>query len=678
MFASSSSSSTTPRRRWFLEILLAAAVLQSGSGSGAALAEPVPPLDSVPSSLDPRALPNSPSGSYAPAVVACPAIKPAIRSARGGLSPEETAWLPIRRNATIDPMLDLLKRANIPAFDVEAYINAAKKNVSALPNIALAVSGGGYRALLNGAGFLAAADSRVTNTTGTGGIGGLLQASTYLAGLSGGGWLVGSIFANNFSSVETLRNGSPGSSVWKFSSSIFKGPAQSGISILNTASYWDDVADQAASKVDAGFETSITDYWGRALSYQLINDTDGGPSYTFSSIAQSDQFKQGQTPFPILVADGRAPGTTIISLNATVYEFTPFEMGSFDPTTFGFVPTRYIASNFSNGVIPKDGKCVEGFDQYGFVMGTSSSLFNQFLLQNITSVAGDVPDFVVNAITGVLTDLGNDKNDIAQYMPNPFFGWNPATNGAADSIELDLVDGGEDLQNIPLTPLIQPVRSVDVIFAVDSSADTTYFWPNATALRASYERSLFSKIANGTLFPPVPDADTFINLGLNQRPTFFGCEVKNFTLQEGQVPPPLLVYIPNAPYTAMSNVSTFDPEYSDAQRNDIIRNGFNSATQGNGTLDDTWMTCVACAILSRSLDRTGTAVPVACAGCFTKYCWNGTLSTVNKGEYEPTFKIGNETTVAATSAGVRGMSSLPVSGLVVVVMGGLVGLFLLV
>lgn len=244
----------------------------------------------------------------------------------------------------------------------------------------------------------------------------------------------------------------------------------------------------------------------------------------------------------------------------------------------------------------------------------------------------------------------SNDNDIAQWVPNPFLGWKNATNPSAKTTELSLVDGGEDLQNIPLTPLIQPIRAVDVIFAVDSSADTTYYWPNATALRASYDRSQ-GDIANGTLFPPVPDADTFINLGMNNGPTFFGCNASNFTLQSGQSVPPLLVYIPNAPYTTESNVSTFTPSYTDAVRDAIITNGLNAATQGNGTLDADWPACVACAVLSRSFDRTGTTVPDACTTCFTRYCWNGTLDSTDSGSYEPDFKIANAS--AQDSAGVR-------------------------
>lgn len=77
-------------------------------------------------------------------------------------------------------MIDFLRRANIGGFDAEAYINRVAPDVTDLPNIGIAVSGGGYRALMNGAGFVSAADSRTPGSTEVGGIGGLLQASTYL------------------------------------------------------------------------------------------------------------------------------------------------------------------------------------------------------------------------------------------------------------------------------------------------------------------------------------------------------------------------------------------------------------------------------------------------------------------------------------------------------------------
>ncbi|KFY07420.1 hypothetical protein V492_07151 [Pseudogymnoascus sp. VKM F-4246] len=576
-----------------------------------------------------RGLPDSPTNGYAPGNVSCPSDRPTIRAAHS-LSKNETEWLPVRRNNTIDPMKDLLSRANIAGFDAGAYIEKHRNNATALPNIGIAVSGGGYRALMNGAGFLAAADSRTVNATGKGGIGGLLQAATYLSGLSGGSWLVGSIYSNNFSSVPTLQHGSPGSSVWKFGNSIFKGPKEDGLSILNTAEYYKDIKNQVDSKTDAGYEVSITDYWGRALSYQLVNATDGGPAYTFSSIALQDSFIKGDAPFPIIVADGRSPGDIIVSLNATVYEFNPFEMGSWDPTTFGFAPTRYLGSKFDGGKLATDASCVRGFDNVGYVYGTSSTLFNQFLL----TLNGTSSNLLTEVLSSVLKNIGEDNNDIAQYSPNPFYHYNPATNRDAEVTELSLVDGGEDLQNIPLHPLIQPVRSVDVIFAVDSSADTEFFWPNGTALVATYERSLNTTIGNGTSFPSIPDVNTMVNLGLNSRPTFFGCDAKNTSTLA-----PLVVYVPNTPYVGHSNVSTFDPDYDDAQRNLIIQNGYDVATMGNGTVDSEWLTCVGCAVLSRSWDRTETTVPDACTKCFKKFCWDGSLNSTVPANYNPEFKV---------------------------------------
>lgn len=593
-----------------------------------------------------RAAPDAPNG-YTPAEVDCPSPRPSIRSA-SSLSPSELSWLPTRRNITVQPMRDFLSRVNISGLDIDTYINGNDED--ALPNIGIAVSGGGYRAMLNGAGAIAAFDSRTPNSNSTGQLGGLLQSATYLAGLSGGNWLVGSLYANNFTSVQSILDTTPevSGSLWQFGNSIFEGPATGGLQILDSAQYYTTIYDQVQGKSLAGFDTSITDYWGRALSFQLINATDGGPGYTWSSIANDSDFSSGNAPFPIVVADVRAPGQLDIPSNTTVVEFNPFEIGSFDPTLFGFVPTEYVGANYSGGVLQDSESCYRGFDSLSFVIGTSSSLFNEFFLNIENDTA--VPDMLKNAIESVLSKLSNADNDIASWSPNPFYGWNNASNPSATNRTLTLVDGGEDNENIPLNPLIQPLRALDVIFAVDSSADTNYNWPNGSAVRATYERSL-SAIENGTAFPAIPDDNTFINLGLNARPTFFGCNASN---QTG--PTPLIVYIPNAPLSFFTNVSTFDPSYNTSERNSIVQNGFNVATRGNGTLDSQWPTCVGCAILSRSLDRTKTAVPQECQKCFAEYCWNGTLDTT-PATYAPGVTVLSNNGSAGAAPGKKGAAA---------------------
>ena len=162
-------------------------------------------------------------------------------------------------------------------------------------------------------GALQAFDSREDNSNSSGHLGGLLQSSTYLAGLSGGGWLVGSIFLNNFTSITGLLNDDK-SSVWEFGNSIFEGPVGGGVQLVNTVQYFDEISDDVSAKSDAGFNRSITDYWGRALSYQLIGAESGGPAYTWSSIALEDKFVSGDTPMPLLVADGRGPDTKLVGV----------------------------------------------------------------------------------------------------------------------------------------------------------------------------------------------------------------------------------------------------------------------------------------------------------------------------------------------------------------------------
>lgn len=369
------------------------------------------------------------------------------------------------------------------------------------------------------------------------------------------------------------------------------------------------------------------------LSYQLVNAENGGPAVTFSSIADDEAFQSGKMPLPLLVADSRDPGEKNTTIENALFEFNPWEMGSFDPSISGFIPLKYAGTEFDSGKIVNNEQCVRGFDNIGFVMGTSSSLFNQIVLRLKNNadkyVPKDIPKELVESLIEFLTALGEAKDDIADWKPNPFKGWHKKTNKFADGDRLTLVDGGEDGQNIPFHPHTVIDRKVDVVFAVDSSSDV-HNWPNGAAPMATYERSL-SSVSNGTSFPAIPGKDTFVNLKLNTKPTFFGCDLKNTT-----TPAPLVVYLPNYPYVFWSNTSTFEMTYNDSTRNAMIANGWAVVTQNNSTRDADWPSCVGCAILHRSFERTNTTVPARCDSCFQKYCWNGTLDEAAAADYQPT------------------------------------------
>ena len=352
--------------------------------------------------------------------------------------------------------------------------------------------------------------------------------------------------------------------------------------------------------------------------------------FVFSSIADISEFSTGNAPMPLIVAVEREPNELVIPSNVTIFEFNPWELGTYDPTSYGYAPLQFIGSNFSGGVLLQGASCTVGFDNIGFVVGTSSSLFNQFYLQINTTNLGPRAQ---SAFSSLLSQWGTGNNDISLWS-NPFFGYNNDSNPNAQSKVLTLVDGGEDLQNIPFHPLLYSIRQVDVIFAVDSSADTDTRWPNGTPMVATYNRSLIQNDGNSSSFPAIPDQNTFLNLGLNSRPTFFGCNPGSQS-RSG----PLVVYLPNAPYTYYSNVSTYDLEYNVSERNAIIRNAYNMVTRANSTLDPQWPSCVGCAILARSFNRTGTVPPSTCKQCFSKYCWDGTVNSTTPGRYDPTLLV---------------------------------------
>jgi len=173
--------------------------------------------------LGSRAVPDAPDG-YAPGRVSCPARRPVVRKATT-LSTNETAWLQLRSNNTISALKDVLSRANIGDIDTDAYVNGIVSDGGALPRIGIAISGGGYRAMMNGAGAIAAFDNRTTSSTDKGHLGGILQAATYLSGLSGGSWVVGSLYVQNFTTVESIIYASGGflDSLWQFDDSIIEG-----------------------------------------------------------------------------------------------------------------------------------------------------------------------------------------------------------------------------------------------------------------------------------------------------------------------------------------------------------------------------------------------------------------------------------------------------------------------
>jgi lysophospholipase len=170
-----------------------------------------------------------------------------------------------------------------------------------------------------------------------------------------------------------------------------------GYSSLHRSLLW-----STDDKGRTGLDTSLTDIWARALSYHFLtglgnpitsdtitttgnfftNDTSHGAGILWSDMASLPTFQKREFPLPLVVADVRPPGfsklppNTTLFLNSTQYEFTPWELGSYDPDLSAFVDIRFLGTHLINGKPANSSACVTQFDQTSFVFGTSSSLFN--------------------------------------------------------------------------------------------------------------------------------------------------------------------------------------------------------------------------------------------------------------------------------------------------------------
>jgi hypothetical protein len=51
-----------------------------------------------------------------------------------------------------------------------------------------------------------------------------------------------------------------------------------GPTTLSITDYYDQITDEVENKENASFNTTLTDLWGRSISFQMFNAADGGPS----------------------------------------------------------------------------------------------------------------------------------------------------------------------------------------------------------------------------------------------------------------------------------------------------------------------------------------------------------------------------------------------------------------
>ncbi|KAG6868104.1 hypothetical protein C0993_007514 [Termitomyces sp. T159_Od127] len=505
------------------------------------------------------------------------------------------------------------------------------------PKVGMAIPGGGLRAALYGAACLSGLDAR-NDSAKAAGTGGLLQVASYLSGLSGGSWVTGSMYFNNWPMLNdmVLGNGKEMEG-WLLD---FNLASPDGVDLFsdNNQAFFGSVLWSVMAKSAQGIDTSLTDPWARMISYHFLNqtnranfftnDTAHGAGQLWSNIPLIPAYQQFQTPFPIIVADSRPVGsnlTTALSPDSTVFEITPLELASYDPNLSAGMNLTYAGTHLSNGMAVNGSACVTGFDQAGFIMGTSASLFNQildFARNKISDFAPGDGSAILYVLSRQLAEVRTRADDVANW-PSPFNGLKSTTFQDSDKEWLELIDGASNQENVPYGPLFVRERNLDVIVTIEGSADDSNNWPNGTGPLLSARRQSTILRSSHQQFPPLPqDAQKFVDAGVNARATFFGCNPT-------QHPPeyPLVIYLPNAPPMNGDDPVTklsYTQKHQELFLSQVYTNTVSGFSPNKTIPDPNFGTCLQCAAIDRGRFKVKPVIARSanCEKCFQQYCFD--------------------------------------------------------
>ncbi|ODV91276.1 hypothetical protein CANCADRAFT_31967 [Tortispora caseinolytica NRRL Y-17796] len=534
------------------------------------------------------------SGGYQPQKVTCANRNDIVQN--GGDIPEsEEEYVQKRLENAKEHFKAFLKESSNLQIDVDAYINAE------MPRIALAFSGGGFRAMTCGAGSMVAMDARTPGAVGPNQLGGLLQSSAYVAGASGGSWLVASSFAHGYvSPLEIIKNNG-----WQLQNFLLA--PKSGV-IANVKFFY-NIYKALKSKKEVA-PVTVVDIWGRFLAYQLLESDSSSVDVTLNKLLESSAFTAFEAPVPFLTSTMREDVNIAFKLDSPIFSFSPFGTGTTHRLVNGYVDTKYLGS----GSNQDNNQCVEGYDNLGFLMGTSANVFPAIPDYIVTLIEQIDYYFVRKVILAAFKALRvyADAIDFSKIKDNTFKGLKEYSRNF-DSDSLLLADGGISGQNLPLYPLLNKKRKVDVIFAFDNTDDTSEKYPDGTTLETAYNAATYDDQVSMPTVPTVAQ----MNSTMLEHPIFFGCN---------QPDTPLIVYLPNTHFTDEANYSTLKLQYTKDELAGMMNNAYNILTQGNNTLaksDVKWTDCARCATILRTSQHHDLKLPDTCQQCFSEYCYGG-------------------------------------------------------
>lgn len=203
---------------------------------------------------------------------------------------------------------------------------------------------------------------------------------------------------------------------------------------------------------------SMVDIYGGALTSLFLDNAKGASSYDIFLSSQANVIADGNRPLPIYNA--------ITSYQPYIWvSFTPYEVGS--DALGGFIPPWALGRHFINSAsinyVPQE--------SLGYLMGTFGYAIGINLKEALTVIGKELrPEFLLD----MLKAAGSVQIGKARFFPaevnNFTFGMLGLPYGNKKT--LTLLDAGIHY-NLPMPPLLQKERAVDLILVFDNSAGTT-------------------------------------------------------------------------------------------------------------------------------------------------------------------------------------------------------------
>jgi lysophospholipase len=214
--------------------------------------------------------------AYTSKTSACPSDAMLVRSAGSEqtLSSGDSDYVSARKLQVVPQAFSVYLsnvQASINASNITLpdYVSKILSKGNNQPTLGISVSGGGHRAALFGDGIVNALDGR-SGTSVQAGTGGLLQAATYLSGLSSGNFFVTSLAQADFPTVPALIFGTSGGfGGWLTQFGLLQTSTDAGFQ----QQYIMTLLEEIARKRTAGFPVTITDPWTRRLARHFANGT---------------------------------------------------------------------------------------------------------------------------------------------------------------------------------------------------------------------------------------------------------------------------------------------------------------------------------------------------------------------------------------------------------------------